>query len=195
MYKLISECVCSKCSSFWKATYACMYMSVLIYTYARMCSIISYSINVPCLCPHPSSDLFNQICYLCLFSYQYGNVSVAVCYVIVSVLLFMFVCAAASWLVGAHVYAPCVIPGNTHELVVFSLQACSNDTLKYIAVLGECCPSSHDSSMNLLVFFSGDVYLSRVDVACNVCYLNYVDIYRRVLSIITFAFDLFIFIP
>ena len=32
-----------------------------------------------------------------------------------------------------------------------SFQACSNATLEDVAVLGECCPSGRDSSLNLLV--------------------------------------------
>ena len=42
-------------------------------------------------------------------------------------------------------------------VVDFSIQAYSNVTLEDVAVLGECCPPSHDSSLNLLVlvFVSG----------------------------------------
>ena len=62
---------------------------------------------------------------------------------------------------------------------MLSLQACSNVTLEDVAVLGECCPSGHDSSLNLLVlvFVSGSVSLSHVDVAFNVLVLNVIDIY------------------
>ena len=58
------------------------------------------------------------------------------------------------------------------------LQACPNDTLEDVAVLGECCPSCQDSSLNLLVwvFVSGAVSLSQVDVAFNVLDLGVVDI-------------------
>ena len=80
-----------------------------------------------------------------------------------------------------------------------SLQACSNVTLEDVAVLGECCPSGHDSSLNLLVlvFISGAISLSQVDVAFNVRFsiwvlLIYIDV---TFSIITFVFDLFIFRP
>ena len=57
-----------------------------------------------------------------------------------------------------------------------SLQACSNVTLEDVAVLGECCPSGRDSSLNLLVlvFVSGAVSLSHVDVAFNVLDLSVV---------------------
>ena len=60
-----------------------------------------------------------------------------------------------------------------------SLQACSNVTLEDVTVLGECGPSSHDSSLELLVlvFVSGAVSLSQVDVAFNVLNLSVVDIY------------------
>ena len=60
-----------------------------------------------------------------------------------------------------------------------SLQACSNVTLEYVAMLGECCPSGRDSSLNLLVlvFDSGAVSLSQLDVAFNVLHLCVVDIY------------------
>ena len=39
------------------------------------------------------------------------------------------------------------------EVVVVDLflQACSSVTLEDVAVLGECCPSGRDSSVNLLV--------------------------------------------
>ena len=106
--------------------------------------------------------------------------SVPVCYV--NILLSIFVCAAASlsfaWVGGAHVSAPYVIAGSTHEYVDLSLQACSSVTLEDAAVLGECCPTSRDSSLNLLVlvFVSGTVSLSQVDVAFNVldvCLLTY----------------------
>ena len=41
--------------------------------------------------------------------------------------------------------------------VRMSLEACSYVTLEDVAVLGECCPSGRDSSLNLLilVFVSG----------------------------------------
>ena len=48
-----------------------------------------------------------------------------------------------------------------------------------LKVLGECCPFGHDPSLNLLVlvFVSGAVSLSQVDVAFNVLGLSVVDIY------------------
>ena len=45
-------------------------------------------------------------------------------------------------------------------------------------MLGECCPSGRDSSLNLLVlvFVSGTVSLTQVGVAFNVLDLSVVDI-------------------
>ena len=60
-----------------------------------------------------------------------------------------------------------------------SLQACSNVALEDVAVLGECCTfHDRDSSLNLLVlvFVSGAIYLSHVDVVFNVLGLSVVDI-------------------
>ena len=58
--------------------------------------------------------------------------------------------------------------------------ACSNVTLEDVSVLGECCPSSPDSYLNLLVlvFISGAVSLSQVDldVDFNTLDLSIVDI-------------------
>ena len=79
-----------------------------------------------------------------------------------NILISIFVCTADSlffvWVVSAHVSAPYVIAGNTHEL------------LENVAVLDECCPSGRDSSLNLLVLFvvSGAISLSHLDVAINV---------------------------
>ena len=56
-------------------------------------------------------------------------------------------------------------------VVDFSRQAYSSITFDDIAVLDECWPSGRDSSLNIiiLVFVSGAVYLSQVDVAFKVC--------------------------
>ena len=72
-------------------------------------------------------------------------------------------------------------PGRKSFLEIridLSLQACSNVTLEDDARLGECCPSSRDSSFFLLVlaFVSDAVFLSQVDVAFNVLNLSVVDI-------------------
>ena len=86
-------------------------------------------------------------------------------HVMFNILLSIFVCAAGSlffaYLESAHVNAPYVIAGSTH--VDLSLQACSNLTLEYFAVLGECCPSGRNSSLNLLVLdcVAGSVSLSK----------------------------------
>ena len=76
-------------------------------------------------------------------------------------------------------------------VVDLSLQGGSNVTVEDVAVFGECCSLGRDSSLNLLglVFVSGVIYLSQVDVAFNVLYLSGVDIYWYVVSIITFVFD------
>ena len=60
-----------------------------------------------------------------------------------------------------------------------SLQSCSSVTLEDVMVLGECCPSARDSSLNfrILVLVSGAVSLSQVDVVFNVVNLSVVDIY------------------
>ena len=69
-------------------------------------------------CPFPSSDLFNHICDLGLFSYPDGFFLSL--YVMFNILLSIFVCAAASlffaWVVSAHVSAPYDNAGSTHEL-------------------------------------------------------------------------------
>ena len=118
-------------------------------------------------------------------------------YVTFNILLSIFVCAAATlifaWVVSAHVSALNVIAGSTHEL---SLQACPNVTLEYVVVLGECCPTCCDISLSLfvLVFVSGAVSQSQVDVAFNVLDVGAVDKYIS-FAIIIIVFDLFIFRP
>ena len=80
-------------------------------------SVISYSTDVPCPGPLPSSDLFNHACDLGLFSYPDVFLSR---YVMFNIFLSIFVCAAASlffaWVVSVHVSAPYVIAGSTNEL-------------------------------------------------------------------------------
>ena len=83
-------------------------------------SVISYPADVPCPGPLPSSDLFNHVCDLGLFSFSEVCFSIRIrVRVIFNILLFsIFVCAAASlllaWLVSSHVSVPYVIAGNTH---------------------------------------------------------------------------------
>ena len=80
-------------------------------------SVISYPADVPCPGPLPSSDLFNHVCDLGLFSYPY------VCflsrYVMFSILFSIFVYGAASLffasVVSAHVSTPYAIAGSMHE--------------------------------------------------------------------------------
>ena len=66
-----------------------------------------------------------------------------------------------------------------------------------VALLHECCLSGRDSSLNLLVlvFVSGAVSLSQVDVAFSVLDMGVVDIYWCVISHHHLCFDLFIFRP
>ena len=76
-------------------------------------------------------------------------------------------------------FRPEGIAGSAQTFVIdLSLQACSDITLKNVAVLGECCPPGRDSSLNLivLVFASDAVSLSQADVAFNVVDLSVVDI-------------------
>ena len=67
-------------------------------------------------------------------------------YVMFNVLLSIFVCAFASLffarLMRAHVSAPHVVVGSTHEC---SLEASFSVSFEDVAVLGECCPSGRDS--------------------------------------------------
>ena len=83
-----------------------------------------------------------------------------------NILLSIFVCAAASlffaWVVSAHVSAPYVIAGSTHELYTCLFKHVPVVPLKMV---GECYPSGRDSSLNLLVLVvvSGAVSLSKVD--------------------------------
>ena len=80
--------------------------------------MVIHSGDVPCPGPVLPSDLFNQVCDLCLFSYPdvYYFLSR---YVMFNILLSIFVCAAANlffaWVVSAHVSAPYVIAGSMHE--------------------------------------------------------------------------------
>ena len=77
--------------------------------------VISYPVDLPC--PVPSSGLSNHVCDLCLFSYPDICFSVPVCDV--SRTSFHLCFAAASlffaWVVNAHVSAPYVIAGSTHD--------------------------------------------------------------------------------
>ena len=111
-----------------------------------------------------------------------------------SLFMRLLACSLLGWWVPMF---PRCMPLLYSWVVELSFQACSNVTLEDVAVLGECCPSSRDSSLNILVlvFVSGAVFLSQVDVAFNVLdrvLLTYIGVS---FSIITFLFDLFIFRP
>ena len=97
--------------------------------------------------------------------FSYPDVCFPAPYVMFNILLSILVCAAASlffaWVVSACFRAVCHCWKYAY-VVDLPLQACSNVTLEDVALLGECCPSGHDSSLNLLdlVFVSGAVSLS-----------------------------------
>ena len=80
-------------------------------------SVIWYPADMPCPGPLPSSDLFNHVWDLGLFSYP--DVCFLSQYVMFNIPLFIFVCAAASlffaWVASAHVSEPYVITGSTQE--------------------------------------------------------------------------------
>ena len=82
-------------------------------------------------------------------------------------------------MLSAHVSVPYVIAGSTHEM---SFHACPNVTIEDVAMLSQCYPSGHDSSLNLIVLFfvPGTVSMSQIDVAFNVLDLGVVDIYCMV---------------
>ena len=64
-----------------------------------------------------------------------------------------------------------MFPGRMQSLEVrlSCRRVSSSRFLEDVAVLGECCSSSRDSSLKLiiLVFVSGAVVLCQVDVACS----------------------------
>ena len=65
------------------------------------------------------------------------------------------------------------------QVVDLSLQVYPRVSLEEVAVQDKCCPPGRDSILNflILVFVSGAVSLSQVDVALNVLDLGVVDIY------------------
>ena len=67
-------------------------------------SVISYPADAPCPGPLPSSDLFNHVCDLCLFSYSDVSLSR---YMMFNIHLSIFASVAASfffaWVVNAHI--------------------------------------------------------------------------------------------
>ena len=121
----------------------------------------------------PSCDLFNRVYDRCLFSSFLDTFFSAPVYGVSHTSVNLYLCGLLyvlfAWLTSVHISAPYVIAGGTHETCC--RQAGSKVTLDYVAVLDECCPGGHDSSLNYLYldgFFSGPVSLSRVDVALNV---------------------------
>ena len=130
-------------------------------------------------CSVPSSDLFSHVCDLCLFNFTQMFVFLSR-YVIYNKLLSVFVWAAASlvfgWVVNAHVSAPYVIAGSTHELWICLFKHVPMLPLKMSRFLAL---SGRDFSLNLLVFVfdSGAISLSQADVAFTVLNLSVVDIY------------------
>ena len=121
---------------------------------------------MPCPGPLLSSDLFKLACDLCLFSYP------DVCFSVLAAGLFF------AWLECPCFRSKCHCWKYT-RVVDLSFQACSNVTIEDVVVLGECCPCSRDSSLNLLVlvFVSVAVSLSQADLSFNVFDLSVVDIY------------------
>ena len=101
-------------------------------------------------------------------------------YVILSILLSILVCAAASLfcacLVSVQVSAPYVI------VVHLSLQADGKVAFENIPVFGVCRPACHDSSLYLfvLVLFLEAVMLSQVHVVMDIFYRHVVHVYRGV---------------
>ena len=116
---------------------------------------------------------FHHVCDLCHFSYS--DVCFLSRYVMINILLSIFVCAAASC---PRITAVCHC-WKYARVIDLSLQAYSNVTLKDVTVLGECCPSGRDSSLNLIWTFSIWVLLTYIGVSFS----------------ITFVFDMFMFSP
>ena len=113
-------------------------------------------------------------------------------YVMLSILLSILVCAAASLfcacLVSVQVSAP---------YVHLSLQADGKVACEDIPVFGVCRPACHDSSLYLfvLVLFLEAVVLSQLHVAWDIFYQHIVHVYRGGSTTITFVFVMFILRP
>ena len=123
-----------------------------------------------CVCIFVCMYVCMYVCvYVCLYIYTYIYIYIYIyyhhhhpCATIVS----------SGW--GKHQHA-----ASTSACLALSSARCSIVTFGYVALLGECCSSGRDSSLNLLVlgFFAGALYLSHADVTCNVLDLSVVDIY------------------
>ena len=106
-------------------------------------------------------------------------------YVMLSILLSILVCAAASLfcacLVSVHVSAPYVTAGSTHELYTCLYRQMARLLLN-ISGVSVCRPACHDSSVYLfvLVLFLEAVVLSQVYVALDILYQHIVHVHRGV---------------
>ena len=91
-------------------------------------SVIPYPAYVPCPGSLKSSDLFNHVCDLCLFSYPHFFFLSR--YAMFNILLSIFVCVAArlffAWMVSAHVSAPYVIAVMSCNIYNTSMLSLSN---------------------------------------------------------------------
>ena len=109
-------------------------------------------------------------------------------YVMLSILLLILVCAAASLfcacLVSVQVSAVRTICHSWQHtgVVHLSLQADGEVAFEDIPVFGVCRPACHDSSLYLfvLVLFLEAVVLSQVHVALDIFYQHIVHVYRGV---------------
>ena len=107
-------------------------------------------------------------------------------YVMLSILLSILVCAAASLFcacfVSVQISAPYVISWQHAGVVHLSLQTDGKVAFEDIPVFGVCRPACHDSSLYLfvLVLFLEAVVLSQVHVAWDIFYQHIVHVYRGV---------------
>ena len=98
-------------------------------------------------------------------------------YVMLSILLSILVCAAAS--LFCEVSAPLCHSWQHTGVVHLSFQADGKVAFEDVPVFGVCRPACHDSSLYLfvLVLFLDDVVLSQVQVALYIFYQNIVHVY------------------
>ena len=117
-------------------------------------------------------------------------------YVMLSILLSILVCAAAS------LFCACLFCTICHSwrhtgVVHLSLQADGKVAFGDIPVFGVCRPACHDSSLYLfvLVLFLEAVVLSQVHVAWDIFYQHIVHVYRGVVFNHHLVFAMFILRP
>ena len=111
-------------------------------------------------------------------------------YVMLSILLSILVCAAASLfcacLVSVHVSVCTIICHSWQHtgVVHLSLQSDGKVAFEEIPVFGICRPACHDSSLYLfvLVIFLEAVVLSQVHVTLDIFYQHIVNVYRGVVD-------------